>query len=102
MTEEKPKEGVRTIAPDEMVVAFSGPALRANRFFITINEGVARVAFAEQGPGVPPAFRSAVALDFTTAESLVNVLRTLLDRNVIKIEVPLATPTPTPDQPKDS
>jgi len=78
---------IRGITDEEMVVAFSGPAPLANRFFITIGSSGARIAFAEQvGEKVPPAFRTAVLLPFPDAQSLVEILGALLKRSV-KFEV---------------
>lgn len=67
----------------ELQVAFSGPAVQANRFFITIGPGGARIAFAEQYGQDAPVFRTAVNLAFQDAFGLAKILKDLLDKNVL-------------------
>lgn len=63
---------------EELAVAFSGPAIAANRMFVTIGSGGARIAFSEQQRANLPVFRSAVMLSVQDAISLKNLLADLL------------------------
>jgi hypothetical protein len=72
-------EGVMPVSPDDLSIAFSGPATLANRFFITLGPTGARIAFAEQAtPDTPSIFRVAVVLPFQDALELTRVLGVLL------------------------
>jgi hypothetical protein len=85
---------VQEVGQQEMLVALSGPALLANRFFINISPNGVRIAFAEQDGPQAAVFRSAVILSFQDAYSLSSVIKQLLDANVKMI------PMPVPDQPE--
>ena len=66
---EKAISETRAVSEQEMQVAFSGPAPLVNKFFIVGCGSMARIAFAEEAPGVGPVFRSAVSM------SVVDLLR---------------------------
>ena len=56
-------EPYEPIPPSDEEVYLDGPALLANRFYITIGGAVVRLAFAEQdSPDRVPRFRTAVVL----------------------------------------
>jgi hypothetical protein len=75
-----PSETIREpVKNEEMLMAFSGPALAVNRFIITIGIHGVRIAFAEQSPDGPPAqFRTAVMLPFPDAINFYKLLQDLL------------------------
>jgi hypothetical protein len=63
-------------------VAFSGPAVLVNRFFVSIVPSGVRIAFAEQnGPQKSVLFRTAVTMSIQDGISLYQVVHGLL-RNV--------------------
>lgn len=71
------------ILDGELLESFSGPAVLANRIFLTITGSGARLSFMEQhGDKVPPQFRTAVILSFEDALAL----RDLLERQLKDIE----------------
>lgn len=71
--------GYKTISAAESGIAFEGPALLANRFFVHLWPAGARITFAEQGlPDQPPIFRSAVLLSYQDAIELKNLLQSML------------------------
>ena len=71
--------GFRQPSEEELEVAFSGPAILANRFYVTLGPTGARIAFAEQQSSEKDAeFRSAVILPFQDALALSTILATLL------------------------
>ena len=59
---------------EEVAIAFSGPALLANRFYVTLTQGGLRIAFAERSATGAPVFRTAVGLAFPDAVALYKVL----------------------------
>ncbi len=66
-----------TVIPD--IDAAIGPALFANRFFVTMTPAGARIAFAETVfTDRPTAFRSAVVLAFQDAIELKKLLESML------------------------
>ena len=70
---------VKQVSAQEMQVAFSGPAILSNRFFVTLGAAGARRAFAEQStPETQPVFRAAVVMPFQDAIELARVLRLVL------------------------
>jgi hypothetical protein len=63
----------------EREIAGSGPALLANRFFVTLTPSGARLAFTERGtPEGQLHFRNAVILSYQDAISLYQLLRDML------------------------
>jgi hypothetical protein len=87
---------------EEIAIAFGGPALLANRSYVSLTAGGVRVAFAEQPAEGPPVFRAAVSLSFQDAIVLYRVLR----EAVKKPEAALAraamerAPSPPPEAAK--
>lgn len=68
-----------SVSPEELDIAFSGPAPAANRFFINVNSSGVRIAFTEQVPNSGKNyFRCAAVLSVGDAIQLHNVLRKLL------------------------
>jgi hypothetical protein len=79
MADEPTAPDRREPTPDEMAVAFSGPAPAANRFFVTIGHPGVRIAFAEEEPGSGRVhFRSAVSLHPVDAIGLRKLLQLML------------------------
>ena len=74
-TEEKIE---RQASEEELRIAFDGPAIAANRYFINVGPAGVRIAFTEQRPPSPPIFRSAVMLAHQDAVNLKNLLVVLL------------------------
>lgn len=67
------------ISDAELRTAFAGPAVAANRIYITTTSLGLRIAFAEQnGEKVAPAFRTAIVLSFQDAISMKDLLTRLL------------------------
>jgi hypothetical protein len=65
---------------DEITIAQSGPAVFANRIFVTATQGLARIAFTEQGlPGTIPVFRNAVVLSVSDAIALRDLLTRIIE-----------------------
>lgn len=84
-----PERPTKQASEEELAVAFGGPALLANKFFISITGSGVRLAFAEQnGNLVPPQFRTAVVLPFEDAYALVDLVSRLLKENVQFIPAP--------------
>ena len=68
-----------SVSPEELDIAFSGPAPAANRFFINVNSAGVRIAFTEQVPNSSKNyFRCAAVLSVGDAIQLHKVLRNLL------------------------
>jgi hypothetical protein len=60
---------------EDIAVAFSGPALLANRSYVSLMPTGVRVAFAERPPEGQTVFRTAVSLSFQDAIVLYRILR---------------------------
>jgi hypothetical protein len=68
-----------SVSNTELSVAFSGPAVASNRFFVTLGPVAVRIAFCEQnGPEIGPNFRTAVSLPIPEALALMELLQRLL------------------------
>jgi hypothetical protein len=81
MAEEKAKatEAKPELSDAEHQVAFEGPALLANKVYLSITAAGARLAFAEQyGERVLPQFRTAVVLAYQDALALRDLISKLL------------------------
>ncbi len=62
----------------DLGVAYEGPAVYVNRFFVSMGP-VARIAFAEQNsPGKPIFFRSAISISLQDAIALAHMLTDLV------------------------
>lgn len=69
--------------PDELKIAFDGPALASNRFFVTAGPGGIRIAFTEQWrDDAPPMFRCAAIVPIQDAIQL----KDLLERSLKQLE----------------
>lgn len=63
------------VSDDELDIAYSGAAVFANKFYITISGPNARLSFTEQmTPTKTPKFRSAVVISLTDLVQMKNVL----------------------------
>lgn len=72
-------KGVYQFTGDDLQ-ALSGPAVLANRFFVTIGPSGVRIAFAEQfGPETKPTFRTAVVISFQDGIELSKLLAKFLE-----------------------
>jgi hypothetical protein len=67
-----------SVTPVELNAAFSGPAVLANRFFITKIGSLVRISFTEEPPNSGPIFRTAVVLSQQDANDLAAVISGLL------------------------
>lgn len=69
----------KVAAGNEVDIAFSGPAIATNKFFVTVHDTFVRVTFTEQaGPDSAPLFRSAVVMSRADAYSLGELLLRLV------------------------
>ncbi len=68
----------KRVLEEEFKIAHSGPAVAANRSYVSLSSGGARLAFTEQQGKSLPVFRNAVMLSFQEAIALKNVLADLL------------------------
>ena len=88
MTDEKSKEapaGAETardsVSDEELRAAFSGPAVRSNKIYLSMTDSGIRIAFMEQhGTSVPPIFRLAVSVSFPDAFALRDLIARQLDQ----------------------
>ena len=82
MAEEKIDAGSpASLSDEEMLVPFGGPAIFANKIYLTSAPTGIRVSFGEQyGDKVKPVFRAAVMLAYPDAESLRDLLTRTLER----------------------
>ena len=79
--EKKDAESPASMSDEEMQVPFGGPAIFANKIYLTSAPIGIRVAFGEQyGDKVKPVFRAAVMLAYPDAESLRDLLTRTLER----------------------
>lgn len=77
--DEKVKESAaRTLEQDLQEIIFSGPAVFANRIFVTLTPFGVRITFVEQQENAQPAFRTATYLNILDAISF----RDLLNRQL--------------------
>lgn len=75
--QEDSREGLDDDLAKEVAIAYAGPAIYSDRFYLKVNHAGGRLAFLEQGPaGSGPRFRAAVAMD----HSGLRALRDLIDR----------------------
>ena len=69
------------LGENELEVAFSGPALATNQFFVSIGVDAMRLAFAERhGPDMKPKFRTAVIMSIPAAMKLCDLLNRKLKK----------------------
>ena len=87
MTEES------TLTPEQIGIAFQGPALGSNKFVATIGSIGVRLAFIEESPTGVPHFRTAVAMHPDDAGELVLLLKGLLERYQADMQKHLASLT---------
>lgn len=77
--ETKQPNGIfQPVTETETDIAFSGPAVFSNRFYISVSAVGARITFAEEAEGRPASFRTAVYLGLADATSLSKVLKALI------------------------
>lgn len=81
-------------AEKDIELAFSGPAVLANRFFVSLGPHGVRIAFVEQGPNTASNFRTAVALSMQDAMGLYRVLRDMLKEPEAALEAMMAERLP--------
>ena len=73
-----PYEIFRPLSEAEVDMAYSGPAVLSNKFYVSVSGMGARIAFAEESEGRPAVFRTAVFLSLPDAVSLSKVLKELI------------------------
>ncbi len=66
------------VLEEECKIAYSGPAVAANRSYVSLSSSGARLAFTEKQGKSLPVFRNAVMLSFQEAIALKNVLADVL------------------------
>lgn len=77
-----PANTTRKVTPEELAIAYSGPAVLTNKFYITMTPTGVRIAFTEvQGEGYQPQFRTAVLLPFQDALALQQLLGRMIGDN---------------------
>ena len=70
----KQEATAKVATAQEVLIAGGGPAIFANRFYVTLTPAGVRIAFAEQLEGALPAFRTAILLPFQDAIGLAKIL----------------------------
>ena len=82
---EKPK-----VSEAELNVLLSGPAVLANKMYVTGHQAGARITFCEQlGANTVPVFRSAVYIGYAELESLIGLLQKAMERiEAVEVQVP--------------
>lgn len=76
------EEEQKPYAEAEMREGYSGPAITANRFLVSVGAGGVRLMFLEQSVATgAPHFRSAVMLSLSDAEALADVLADTIARH---------------------
>lgn len=77
------QEATGTVTPQEVTVAFTGPAPFANKTVVTFTPVTGRIAFLELPPSGQPMFRAAVTMtiaDLVALQALLNrVLKDVKD-----------------------
>jgi hypothetical protein len=69
----------RDVPPEEVAAAFSGPAVLANKFYLTTMPAGARLAFCEQRQTSSlPEFRAAVIISVQDAVELMHLLNRMI------------------------
>ena len=66
------------VSDADLRISFDGPAILANRFFVTLGPSGVRIAFAEQTTNGETFFRSATILSVQDAIGLHRLLREML------------------------
>lgn len=88
----------KELPQEELDVAYAGPAILANKFYVSITAGGARIAFCElQKAGTMPIFRSAIVVPFPDAIALADLIKDLISKNVhmvVENELPEGFGTP--------
>lgn len=86
----EPNENERPkISEREMEIAFSGPAIYTNKFYVTVGGAHARIAFTEARKEGDPQFRSAVSMTLEDLFKLRDIINRLSARmKVIEVPVP--------------
>jgi len=75
----KQKSTIPGVAQSDIDASFAGPAILANRFFVTFTNAGMRIAFTEQSsPTAPAAFRTAAVMSMQDGIALKNLLTDLL------------------------
>ena len=70
---------IKTVSEQELEIAFLGPAMAANQFYVTVSASAVRIAFAEQsGPDKAPHFRTAAILSIRDGIGLRDLLSEML------------------------
>jgi hypothetical protein len=79
---EAPAPGTVRVSPEDLRVAYAGPAVLSNKIFATNTLAGMRLAFAELLGDQPPVFRMAVLISYPDAVNL----RDLLTRQLALVE----------------
>ena len=72
--EDKKKPAVRDVPKEELHIAYEGPAVFVNKFYVTGLGANVRIAFAENSKDLPPIFRTAVIMSTADVIRLRRVL----------------------------
>lgn len=91
--EKKAAEGTQIITglpEEELLAAFSGPAIFANKFYVTMLPSGVRITFVEAIlPNKPPVYRGAFTVSYSDAIAFRDLLSRQLDKVSIT-EVPVS------------
>ena len=72
-------DSLKPVSEQELEVAYAGPALAANRFYVTVGPSWVRIAFAEQcGSDKASHFRTAVILSVQDGVALRDLISKLV------------------------
>lgn len=77
--------------PEELAVVFSGPAIFANKSYVSIGPGGVRLTFCEMNNSPTPGFRGAFQMSFQDALTLKDLMQSMLKpiEDQIKKELPV-------------
>ncbi len=79
MADDPKEDENRGLTEEELIVAYGGPALSANRCLLSLGSGGVRIAFAERHGENIENFRTAVTLPIQEAIALKDVLTRMLE-----------------------
>lgn len=86
-TEDASSNTIKAVSDDELAIAYSGPAVLANKFYVTLTPAGPRIAFTEVHGDQKPQFRTAVVLPHPDAVALYELLGRMLKENVATFSV---------------
>lgn len=81
------------VTPEELTVAFSGPAVFTNKMYLTLTPVTGRISFAELQPGgTVPVFRAAVCMTVNDLVELRDLLNLMLEGKLQQFDLKAGDP----------